>query len=94
MRAVGQEPDALLDEQRVVAEKHQALTLADPRDVASAIEASRNRPEARMQPSMAQRVDGKKVPVYGDGSQIREWIHVMDHCEGIDAALHKGVPGE
>lgn len=39
-------------------------------------------------------IDGKKVPVYGDGSQIREWIHVMDHCEGIDAALHKGVPGE
>jgi dTDP-glucose 4,6-dehydratase len=39
-------------------------------------------------------LDGKKVPLYGEGTQVREWIHVMDHCEGIDAALHKGKPGE
>lgn len=37
---------------------------------------------------------GKKVPLYGDGSQIREWIHVLDHCEGIDVALRLGRPGE
>jgi len=39
-------------------------------------------------------LDGKKVPLYGEGTQVREWIHVLDHCEGIDAALHKGKPGE
>ena len=39
-------------------------------------------------------IDGKKVPLYGEGTQVREWIHVLDHCEGIDAALHKGKLGE
>lgn len=39
-------------------------------------------------------IDGKKVPLYGEGTQVREWIHVMDHCEGIDAALHKGQLGQ
>ena len=34
------------------------------------------------------------VPVYGDGQQIRDWIYVLDHCSGIDVALHKGVVGE
>lgn len=37
---------------------------------------------------------GKKVPLYGDGSQVREWIHVWDHCAGIDLALRSGIPGE
>lgn len=37
---------------------------------------------------------GKKVPVYGEGNQIREWIHVMDHAAGILAALEHGVPGQ
>jgi len=34
------------------------------------------------------------VPVYGDGMQIRDWIHVRDHCAGIDAAWRKGKSGE
>ena len=34
------------------------------------------------------------VPVYGDGRQVRDWIHVRDHCRGIDAALRRGRPGE
>ncbi len=34
------------------------------------------------------------LPVYGDGQQIRDWIHVLDHCTGIDTALHQGTPGE
>ncbi len=34
------------------------------------------------------------LPVYGDGLQIRDWIYVLDHCSGIDVALHKGQPGE
>lgn len=36
----------------------------------------------------------KKVPVYGDGMQIRDWLHVDDHCRGIDVVLEKGVIGE
>ena len=38
--------------------------------------------------------DGKKLPVYGDGKNIRDWIHVKDHCKAIDAVLHKGKIGE
>jgi dTDP-glucose 4,6-dehydratase len=34
------------------------------------------------------------VPVYGDGRQVRDWIHVLDHCRGIDAALRCGRAGE
>ncbi|MGI8924143.1 MAG: dTDP-glucose 4,6-dehydratase [Fimbriimonadales bacterium] len=39
-------------------------------------------------------VDNKKVPVYSEGEQVREWIHVRDHAAGIDAALRKGGPGQ
>lgn len=39
-------------------------------------------------------IDGKKVPIYGDGNQIREWIHVDDHCRGVFTVLEKGKPGE
>jgi dTDP-glucose 4,6-dehydratase len=37
---------------------------------------------------------GTPLPVYGDGRQVRDWIHVRDHCRGIDAALRRGRPGE
>ena len=37
---------------------------------------------------------GKKIPVYGDGAQIRDWLFVMDHCRGIDLILKKGRVGE
>jgi dTDP-glucose 4,6-dehydratase len=39
-------------------------------------------------------LQGKKIPVYGDGKNIRDWIHVDDHCSAIDSVLSKGVPGE
>ncbi|MGI8588008.1 MAG: dTDP-glucose 4,6-dehydratase [Chloroflexia bacterium] len=39
-------------------------------------------------------LDGKPVPVYGDGQNVRDWIYVLDHCAGIDVALHKGAAGE
>jgi dTDP-glucose 4,6-dehydratase len=38
--------------------------------------------------------DDIPVPVYGDGKQVREWMYVKDHCQGIDVALHHGIPGE
>jgi dTDP-glucose 4,6-dehydratase len=33
------------------------------------------------------------VPVYGDGMQVRDWIHVLDHCRGVEAAWKRGIPG-
>jgi dTDP-glucose 4,6-dehydratase len=36
----------------------------------------------------------KPLPVYGDGKQVRDWLHVDDHCSAIDAVLHKGRVGE
>lgn len=36
----------------------------------------------------------KSLPVYGDGMQIRDWLHVFDHCSAIDAVLHEGRIGE
>ena len=36
----------------------------------------------------------KKLPVYGDGLQIRDWLHVEDHCAAIDTVITKGVSGE
>jgi dTDP-glucose 4,6-dehydratase len=36
----------------------------------------------------------KDLPVYGDGMQVRDWLHVADHCSAIDTVLHKGLDGE
>ena len=38
--------------------------------------------------------DGRKVPLYGDGLNVRDWLHVDDHCRGIAFALTRGAPGE
>ena len=37
---------------------------------------------------------GEKVPVYGDGLNVRDWLYVYDHCKAIDTVLHKGREGE
>ena len=39
-------------------------------------------------------LNGKSLPVYGDGMQVRDWLHVSDHCSAIDTVLHKGEDGE
>jgi dTDP-glucose 4,6-dehydratase len=39
-------------------------------------------------------LDGKQVPLYGDGGNIRDWLHVSDHCRGIQRVLEKGRAGE
>ena len=39
-------------------------------------------------------IEGKKVPVYGTGKNVRDWLHVDDHCRGIYAVLMKGKSGE
>lgn len=37
---------------------------------------------------------GMKIPIYGTGKNIRDWIYVLDHCEALDMVLRKGKPGE
>jgi len=39
-------------------------------------------------------IEGKPLPIYGDGGNIRDWLYVQDHCEGILQALERGQPGE
>jgi dTDP-glucose 4,6-dehydratase len=51
-------------------------------------------PEKLIPIIIANALDGVKVPVYGDGRQVRDWLFVEDHCAGIDLVLRKGEPGE
>jgi dTDP-glucose 4,6-dehydratase len=39
-------------------------------------------------------LDGKKVPLYGEGANVRDWLYVDDHCRGIQLVVEKGEPGE
>lgn len=39
-------------------------------------------------------LNGKPLPIYGDGMNVRDWLHVEDHCRGIEACLQNGKPGE
>lgn len=39
-------------------------------------------------------LEGKKIPVYGDGLQVRDWLYVEDHCKAIDLIIHNGKVGE
>jgi dTDP-glucose 4,6-dehydratase len=38
-------------------------------------------------------IDGKELPLYGDGRQVRDWLHVEDHCAAIELVLREGEPG-
>jgi dTDP-glucose 4,6-dehydratase len=39
-------------------------------------------------------IDGRPLPIYGDGGNVRDWLHVEDHCAGLLLVLAKGRPGE
>ncbi len=39
-------------------------------------------------------LQGQPIPIYGDGLQVRDWLHVLDHCRGIDVTLKRGQSGE
>jgi dTDP-glucose 4,6-dehydratase len=54
----------------------------------------RQHPEKLIPRMLTNAQKGEKLPVYGDGKQVREWIHVDDHARGIIAALERGTPGE
>ena len=51
-------------------------------------------PEKLIPLMIANALDGKKLPVYGDGMQVRDWIHVEDHCAALLAAVERGKAGE
>lgn len=51
-------------------------------------------PEKLLPLIIANMLEDKPIPVYGDGQQVRDWIYVVDHCRGIDAVLQKGKSGE
>lgn len=51
-------------------------------------------PEKLIPLTISKVLNEEKVPVYGDGANIRDWLHVWDHCAAIDLVLHEGVNGE
>ncbi|OGK41475.1 dTDP-glucose 4,6-dehydratase, partial [Candidatus Roizmanbacteria bacterium RIFCSPLOWO2_01_FULL_37_13] len=51
-------------------------------------------PEKLISLAITNIIEGKKVPVYGDGLYVRDWLYVEDHCEAIDLILQKGKVGE
>ena len=51
-------------------------------------------PEKLIPLMVSNAMKGEPLPVYGDGLNVRDWIHVRDHCRGLDAALRKGRSGE
>ncbi len=51
-------------------------------------------PEKLIPLAITQLIEGKKIPVYGDGLNVRDWLYVEDHCRAIDAVLSRGKIGE
>lgn len=51
-------------------------------------------PEKLIPLMISNALEDKKLPIYGDGKNIRDWLHVYDHCQAIDLVLHEGKPGE
>ena len=51
-------------------------------------------PEKLIPLMISNALDERKLPVYGDGKNVRDWLHVYDHCSAIDLVLHDGAAGE
>lgn len=51
-------------------------------------------PEKLIPLMISNTLENKKLPIYGDGKNIRDWLHVHDHCRAIDLVLHEGKLGE
>ncbi|MCX7721123.1 MAG: dTDP-glucose 4,6-dehydratase [Dictyoglomus thermophilum] len=54
----------------------------------------RQYPEKLIPLTIKRALEGKPIPVYGDGQNVRDWLYVEDNCKGIDLVLHKGRIGE
>jgi dTDP-glucose 4,6-dehydratase len=54
----------------------------------------RQHPEKLIPLCIANALEDRELPVYGDGLQVRDWLYVEDHCRGVWAALERGRPGE
>ncbi|HZI93953.1 MAG TPA: dTDP-glucose 4,6-dehydratase, partial [Patescibacteria group bacterium] len=50
-------------------------------------------PEKFLPQMILNALDGKPLPIYGDGLYVRDWLHVEDHCTALEAALRRGEPG-
>ncbi|MGZ7445305.1 dTDP-glucose 4,6-dehydratase [Paenibacillus sp. TH7-28] len=51
-------------------------------------------PEKLIPLMISNALEGKELPVYGDGMNVRDWLYVEDHCKAIDVVIHKGKSGE
>jgi dTDP-glucose 4,6-dehydratase len=51
-------------------------------------------PEKLIPLTISRVLNNQRVPIYGDGKNIRDWLHVLDHCAAIDTVLHAGITGE
>ncbi len=51
-------------------------------------------PEKLIPLMIANALEDRPLPVYGDGQNVRDWLHVSDHCRAVDLVLRSGVPGE
>jgi hypothetical protein len=51
-------------------------------------------PEKFIPLSITNLIDGNGIPVYGDGLNSRDWLHVLDHCDALNCIIEKGIPGE
>jgi dTDP-glucose 4,6-dehydratase len=51
-------------------------------------------PEKLIPLTLLNAIEGKPLPIYGDGGNVRDWIFVGDHCEGILGVLERGIPGD
>lgn len=54
-----------------------------------------NQHDEKLIPTIIRNVlSGNKIPIYGDGKNVRDWLYVLDHCKGIDRVYHSGISGE
>lgn len=51
-------------------------------------------PEKFLARSITNLIEGKEIPIYGDGKYVRDWLYVEDHCRAIDAVINKGASGQ
>jgi len=51
-------------------------------------------PEKLLPLAIVNMLHGKPLPIYGDGRNVRDWLHVSDHCRGIEVILERGIAGE